>query len=99
VSPAGNFLYVVNILSNNVSVFSINAANGALTLVDTTATGTNPVTIVINPAGTFAYVVTANDNTVTAYSINATTGKLTAVPSGTAATGLLPRGMALVAVP
>lgn len=99
VSPAGNFLYVVNILSNNVSVFSINAANGALTLVDTTATGANPVTIVINPAGTFAYVVTANDNTVTAYSINATTGKLTAVPSGTAATGLLPRGMALVAVP
>jgi len=57
------------------------------------------VTVLVNPAGTFAYVVNAVDNSVSAYSINSTTGKLTAVASGSAATGNIPRGMAIVAVP
>ena len=85
--------------ANTVSVFSINPSNGALTLVDTTPTGNAPVTVLVNPAGTFAYVVNAVDNSVSAYSINSTTGKLTAVASGSAATGNIPRGMAIVAVP
>ena len=96
-------------LTNNLNVFSINPSNGALTLVqtvDTTATSTasnsvghGPVTVLLNPAGTFAYVVSAIDNSVTAYSINASTGMLTAVANGSAATGKIPRGMAIVAVP
>lgn len=53
----------------------------------------------MNHAGTFAYVVSGVDNTVTAYSIDGTTGKLTAVTNGSAATGNIPRGMAVVAVP
>jgi len=53
----------------------------------------------VNHAGTFAYVVSGVDNTVTAYSIDGTTGKLTAVTNGSAATGNIPRGMAVVAVP
>lgn len=99
ISPSGTFLYEANVLANNVNVFAINPTNGALTLVQTVTTGADPVTILINPAGTFAYVVNAVDNTVTAYSMDATTGKLTAVPSGSAATGNIPRGMAIVAVP
>ena len=99
IAPSGGFLYVANVLDNTVSVFSINPANGALTLVDTTPTGTAPVTVLVNPAGTFAYVVSAVDNSVSAYGIDSTTGKLTAVASGSAATGNIPRGMAIVAVP
>ncbi|EPX95205.1 40-residue YVTN family beta-propeller repeat-containing protein [Ralstonia sp. NT80] len=109
ISPSGGFLYETNVLTNNLNVFSINPNNGALTLVqtvDTTATSTasnsvghGPVTVLLNPAGTFAYVVSAIDNSVTAYSINASTGMLTAVANGSAATGKIPRGMAIVAVP
>ena len=99
IAPSGGFMYVANVLANTVSVFSINPANGALTLADTTPTGNAPVTVVLNPAGTFAYVVSGVDNTITAYSVNSTTGKLTAVASGSAATGNIPRGMAIVAVP
>ena len=58
-----------------------------------------PVVLVGSALGTFAYVVSGIDNTVTAYSINGTTGKLTAVTNGSAGTGNIPRGMAIVAVP
>jgi 6-phosphogluconolactonase (cycloisomerase 2 family) len=53
----------------------------------------------LNPAGTFAYVVNGVDNTISAYSVDGTTGMLTAVTGGSAATGNIPRGMAIVAVP
>jgi 6-phosphogluconolactonase (cycloisomerase 2 family) len=61
------------------------------------ATGNDPLAITLNDAGTVAYIVNGVDSTVAAYRVDSSTGLLTAVSS--AATGLLPRAFAIVAVP
>ncbi len=65
--PAGNYLYVANALSNNISVFSINATNGTLTPVGTNCTqepqlcspfqvNLSPKSMALSPSGNFLYV-------------------------------------------
>ena len=50
VDPAGNFLYVANAVSGNVSVFAIEAGTGALSAVSGSpyAAGTLPAAIAIS---------------------------------------------------
>lgn len=65
--PAGNYLYVANVLSTNISVFAINATNGALTPVGTNCAQAPqncspfsinivPHNMQISPSGNFLYI-------------------------------------------
>jgi 6-phosphogluconolactonase (cycloisomerase 2 family) len=89
VDPAGRFAYVANNCSNNVSMYSIDAANGALTSIGTIAAGSSPQSVTIDPSGKFAYVANAGDlqeaGSVSMYTINATTGALTSLGTPVAA--------------
>jgi 6-phosphogluconolactonase len=83
VDPSGKLAYVVNRLDNTVSMFTINATDGTLTLVATVATGSQPFRIAIDPSGHFAYVANENGASVSIYTLKSN-GTLT--PAGTAAT-------------
>jgi 6-phosphogluconolactonase len=79
--PAGNYLYVANVLSNNISVFSINTTNGALTPVTEVPSVPGspfPINMVphnmqIAPSGNFLYVSGPGQPTgvVAVFSVNA----------------------------
>ena len=78
VDPSGKFAYVANVLSNDVSAYTINATTGALTSIGApVAAGTNPLSVTVDPSGKFVYVANGASNNVSAYTINATTGVLT----------------------
>jgi YVTN family beta-propeller protein len=91
VHPSGNFAYVADVSNgfagenNDVSMYTINATTGALTFMETIATGLSPSSIGIDPSGKFAYVTNSGSNDVSMYTINATTGALTSI--GTIAAG------------
>ncbi len=93
VDPTGQFAYVANDTSNNVSVYTINQTTGALTAGTAVSAGTNPRSIAIAPAGTHAFVANGGSNNVSTYSINATTGALTLV--NTYIAGSAPRSIAV----
>jgi 6-phosphogluconolactonase (cycloisomerase 2 family) len=82
--PNGKFLYVVNSTGGNVYVYQINS-DGSLSMLATTAAGTQPRFVAITGSGNFLYVANFGSNNVSAYRVNATTGLLT--PVGTYATG------------
>jgi DNA-binding beta-propeller fold protein YncE len=94
VDRTGKFAYVTDVSngfageSNNVSMYVINGATGALTANGTIAADVQPTSIVIEPSGKFAYVTTSSSNEVSMYSINTTTGALTSM--GPIAAGINP---------
>jgi 6-phosphogluconolactonase len=79
--PLEQFVYVANMGDNTISAYSI-GSGGALTLIGTYSTGTNPVSIVTVSVGSskFAYVANMGNNTISAYSIGSG-GALTAIGS------------------
>lgn len=83
VDHTGKFAYVANSGSNNVSMYSINAATGVLTSIGTIAAGSSPNSVTIDPSGKFAYVANGGDlveaGSVSMYTIDATTGALTSL--------------------
>jgi 6-phosphogluconolactonase len=94
VDPSGKFAYVANeggFSPTSVSIYTINATSGALTLVGTIAAGGRAVSVTVDPAGKFAYVATESDLSI--YTINKTTGTLTS--TGTIMTGTNPVSVAL----
>jgi 6-phosphogluconolactonase len=74
-------VYVTNADSNNVSAYTIDAADGALTAVlgSPFAAGSGPSAVAVHPSGRFVYVVNS-DNTISAYTVNPGSGALSAVP-------------------
>ena len=92
VSPNGQFAYVANFTSDDVSAYTINATTGALTPVPGSpfAAGLEPVSVAVSQNGQFAYVANDGSNDVSAYTINATTGALTPVPGSPFAAGSAP---------
>jgi 6-phosphogluconolactonase len=75
VDPGEKFVYVGNLGDNTVSVLSINASTGALTVVGAYATGTRPTSIAI--LGQFLYVVNQGSSSISVFSVDASTGVLT----------------------
>jgi DNA-binding beta-propeller fold protein YncE len=65
---------VVNRLDNTVSILTINATNGTLTLVDSVATGSEPFRIAIDLSGQFASYNLKSNGTLTAAGTAATQG-------------------------
>jgi 6-phosphogluconolactonase (cycloisomerase 2 family) len=88
VTPNGDFLYVANFGSNNVSGYRI-GADGRLTAVTGSpfAAGTNPVSLSVDPSGSFLYVANQGGG-ISIFTIGATTGTLAS--GGTATAGTTP---------
>jgi 6-phosphogluconolactonase len=76
--PSGRFVYVTNSGSNDVSMYTIDATTGSLTLIGTIAAELSPTSIAIHPSGKFAYVTNSGSNNVSMYSIGST-GTLTLI--------------------
>ena len=91
------FAYVVNESASTVTVFTVDALNGALTPLPnlTVATGQAPGSIAIDLTGRFAYVTNQTGNTVSAYTIDAGSGALSPIPGSPYTAGSGPRYMAL----
>jgi YVTN family beta-propeller protein len=97
VDPKDRFAYVTTETTppgsvGNVSMYTINAATGALTYIGTVPAGTDPNSAVVDPTGQFAYVTNSTSNDVSMYTINAATGALTSigtVPAGTDPTSVV----------
>ena len=83
-TQAGQFAYVANQSSNDISVFAIDSSTGTLSEIAGSpfaATGTTPVAIAVDPNGKYAYVANNVSDTLSVYSIDAASGVLTAVGS------------------
>ena len=94
VDAYGNFLYVVNTGSNQISGFKISSASGALTpFLSTIATGLGPNSIAIRSDDSWLFVANLTSATVSQYAITPATGILT--PQGPISTLNLPTGVAV----
>jgi len=88
VTASGAYLYVANALSNTVSAYGINLTTGALALINSLATGTNPYSIAIDPdpAAAYLYVANQGSNDIWGYNITGN-GTLSPFVTGSVATG------------
>lgn len=92
--PQNRFLFVGDISSGYISVFTINGTTGALTFAssinNSQPTSNNlvyePVALAVDPSGTHLYALGAGPNVVSAYSINSA-GVLTPVSGQPFSTG------------
>jgi len=89
VDPSGKFAYAANVNSSNVSVYSINASTGALTVLPTIAGRSGNIAMAMTRGATavsytpkFAYAANYSSNDVSAYTVNAGTGALTPILCG-----------------
>lgn len=93
--PAGAFLYVMNVGSSNISVFSIDSGSGALTLTGTPAyIGLPLLNMQLTPSGNFLYVSTVGllNGEILCYS---TTGGVLQFASEISSDGTNPNGLAI----
>jgi 6-phosphogluconolactonase (cycloisomerase 2 family) len=95
IDASGKYLYVANegahwiydqtgnvigsSQTSSVSVYTIDANTGALTLIDELPSGAEPEAIALEPTGHCAFVANQYDNTIETFSIDQTTGDLTHV--------------------
>ncbi len=79
--PSGQFVFVANYQSNNVSAFSFGLDTGAVTAVPGSpcAAGSGPVDVATDGFGRFLYVVNSVSNNLSAYSIDRSNGVLTPI--------------------
>jgi 6-phosphogluconolactonase len=77
VDPGEKFVFVTNSADNTVSVLSINSTTGALTLLSSFATGTDPRSVAV--LGQFVFVANLGSSNISVFSVAATTGVLTQI--------------------
>jgi 6-phosphogluconolactonase len=95
VDPSGQFLYVADSSSNQVSGFRIKAVVGTLSALSNSpySSGPAPDFIAISPTNKFLYVSNSGNSSISAYMIDPATGNL--IPaSGAVPTGGQPAGIA-----
>jgi 6-phosphogluconolactonase len=92
VDPTGQFAYVTNGNSSDVSAYTIDGTTGGLTPVDGSpfSAGTDPRSVKVDSTGQFAYVANFGSDGVSAYTIDETTGSLTPVRDSPFAAGSVP---------
>src|SRR5580704_12940736 len=88
VDPAETFVYVANSVDNTVSVLSINASSGALTLLGTYATATTPTAVAV--LGQYLYVANLGSSNISEFSVAPTTGVLTQLTGSPVSAGNAP---------
>jgi 6-phosphogluconolactonase len=95
VDPSGQFLYVTDQNSNQVSGYRIRAGTGTLTPLSNSpySAGAGPDYVAISPTNKFLYVSNSGAASISAYKIDPTSGNL--IPaSGAVPTGASPAGIA-----
>ncbi len=101
--PGGQFVFVNNELSMTVTVFTQDAATGALTAVETVSTlpegegpadGLSTAEVVAHPNGRFVYVSNRGHDSIAVFACDPETGKLTLVQNAPAE-GEIPRNFNL----
>ena len=95
VDPFGNFVYVVNTLSNSLSGFQISQVGGKLSPLSTpvVGTGSTPVSIAIRGDGSWIFVSNNNSSSISQYAVTPASGALAALPGIT--TDTFPYGVAV----
>jgi 6-phosphogluconolactonase (cycloisomerase 2 family) len=96
VDPSGSFVYVANVNSSTVSIYTIDPLSGKLipnTQAASIATGAGPVAVATDPSGKFVYVVDQFASDISIYAINPD-GSLT--HTGNATAGNAPKAIAVV---
>ncbi len=95
ISSTGNFAYVVDRQSNQISSYKVNVGSGLLTAttpVAAVSTGLHPAAVVVSSGEQFVYVSNTGSNTISQFTMDDTTGALTVigtpVTSGTQPTAL-----------
>jgi 6-phosphogluconolactonase (cycloisomerase 2 family) len=80
VEPTGQYAYVANRFTHNVSAFRIDPATGALAEISgspfSVIPGLDPRQVAVDPTGTFAFVADHDSNNVSAFIIDPATGAL-----------------------
>ena len=95
VHPTGKFAYVTNLMSNDISAFSIDAM-GALTSIGApVTTAIYPRSVTVDSSGRFAYVTSYDSKTISGYRIDANTGVLTEMDGSPLATTNSPLSMTI----
>jgi 6-phosphogluconolactonase len=96
-SPDNKHLYVVNQVSNNISAYVVNAADGALTQLTGSPfpAGTDPQALAFDPSGAYLYVANKGSNDLSAYAVDATSGGLTPMSTATYLTGTGPSAVSV----
>jgi YVTN family beta-propeller protein len=82
ISKTGNFAYVVDQNSNQLSGYKLNLAAGTMTAttpVAATSTGVHPSWVAISSGEQFVYVANNGSSTVSAFTMDANSGQLTVV--------------------
>jgi 6-phosphogluconolactonase len=76
VPPSGQFIYIANHATSNITVFSIDSTTGFPTAVTGSpfGTGSSPVLLVSDPNGKSIYVLSQSATFVSELSINSTSG-------------------------
>jgi 6-phosphogluconolactonase len=94
VHSSGQFLYVANNTSNNVSAYGIASSTGALTLLTNSpfTAGTAPVFASVDSTGKFLFVGNQSSSSITEFNIDSTTGGLPSTAAG-ASTNSAPTSM------
>ena len=93
VDPFGNFLYVVDGGSSQLSAFRIGSGNGGLTSIGTYATGTGANSIAIRGDDTWIFVANLTSSTLSEYAIVPASGTL--APQAPVTTLNTPTGVAV----
>ncbi len=92
--PSGEFIYVVNVISNDLYAYARDPNGNLKQTGPPHAVGTHPFFVTTNPSGQFLYVGNQDDGTISAF----TTGKgdeLKPIPGPPFRSGLRPRSMTI----
>jgi len=92
--PSGEFVYVVNVVSNDLYAYGRDTNGDLKQTGPPHAVGTHPFFVTTNPSGQFLYVSNQDDGTISAF----TTGKgdeLKPVPGSPFNSGLRPRSITI----
>ncbi|MGO9085122.1 MAG: lactonase family protein [Terriglobales bacterium] len=83
--PFGNYLYVLNLLSNQISTFHISPVAGSLSAGNpaVVATGNQPTAMAIRADDNWLFVANFQAATLSQYSVTPATGALTPLPATT----------------
>jgi 6-phosphogluconolactonase (cycloisomerase 2 family) len=93
VDPFGNYVFVVDTLSNQLSALKISPVSGALTVSSTAATGTQPTAVAMRSDDSWIFVANFVSNNLSQYAVIPATGALT--PQPTITTDNSPWGVAV----
>jgi len=92
IDASGKYLLITTNFTNQILVFSLDSASGAITLVDSLPTNSSPNDLKISPTSNFVYVSNSDSALITAFSLDSTSGQLTQigspVPAGLGVSGL-----------